>query len=376
MDKKSDIEIIQEHETPMQDVSTDEVLTLMLGDDENDVVFGRMGLGGLDESEFDDLPRNEDELTPEDVETSDLFAGDDEDAEEPFSSPMEEHFPLYKRALRHFQNAETPTRVVRIDTDSTYTDLVGSAAIKELSRRLSELRTFVEAHVADHHGGPVAPMSEWKDVIGAAEAVNLIRAADTADEVVDAMPQVPLNLPEYAQGKVKCWQDADGVVIVSLRFCAADGTPRYATMAGKPRVDSESVVGWAMRTGANPVTVLGVAEDLAASACGKRLVRDAAGAALQAQRRLDVVGMSDDGDDADPILLTNGGDDESTAPLAALMYVQQLAESGHEQATKEMDLIRAAASTPKGREIAGPILDESTKRLEAGRQSKIEGCWK
>jgi hypothetical protein len=366
MADKNDITIIQPRENPLKDQATEEVLTIMLGDDENnDVVFGRMSQGS-DESEFDYLPREERDLTPEDVDVADLFAGDEEIAE-PFSSPID-HFPLYKKALHHFQAAEAPVRVARIDTDATYNDFVGERAIKELGRRLTELRAFVEDHVSDKHGKPIAAMSEWKEVIGAAEAVNSLKAASTTDEATAALPQVPLDLPDFAQGKVKCWLDGDDVV-VSLRFCAADGTPRYATMAARPRVDAEEITGWAHRAGINPVTVLGILPDLAASATGKRLVRDAAGAALQAQRRLDVVGMTDDGENAEPVLLTNGGD-ESTAPLAALMYVEQLADAGDEQATHEMTIIRAAAETPRGREIAAPILAESTKRLAQGRKQR------
>src|SRR5277367_2676513 len=119
MAEKNDIAIIQERETPMKDVSTDEVLTLMLGDEDNDVMFGRMS-GGMDESEFDAMPRNEWDLTPEQAAEYGLYQGsnptdpsatatttsapgsgqilgDDEELADQFSSPAEEAFPLYKR---------------------------------------------------------------------------------------------------------------------------------------------------------------------------------------------------------------------------------------------------------------------------------------
>jgi hypothetical protein len=128
------------------------------------------------------------------------------------------------------------------------------------------------------------------------------------------------------------------------------------------------VANWIARAGVDPVTVLGVLPDLADVACGKRLVRDVAGAALKAQRRSDVCGMDGD-ENAEPLLLTSPGA-EDTAPLAALMYVEQKADAGHPQAQREMKLLQIAAQTPAGQQIAAPILAESTKRLEAGREMK------
>jgi hypothetical protein len=382
-------------------MSTEIEMPLQLADGRavelEDETIGRMS-EGLDESEFDNLPAFEWDLTPEEAESADLYTGanptdassltptavhgddDDDDKPAPFEQPVEV-FPTFKRALAHFRNASTPLRVVRIDTDKSYNKLVGESALRELDRRVRELRAFVENHVHDldaHNSlSPSQSLSDWSDVIGCAQTINAIRGAETADDMTDAM-SVPLDLPDYAKGKVKCWRDGD-MIVVSLRFSTVDGTPRWATMAGKPRVDAEDVLGWASRAGVDPVTVLGVAMDLADAACGKRLVRDAAQAALSAQRRLDVVDMNmDDG----PVVLTNVEGDEDQAPLAALMYVMQRADAGDEQAKHEIALIEAAAKTKRGREVAAPLLKEARQKLAEGRKSGQhllgcgEGCWR
>ena len=362
--------------------------------DLQDEEIGRMS-EGLDESEFDDLPAFEWDITPEQAAEASLYSSagefpptqmqgddDEDDKPAPFAQPAPGVFPTFTRALAHFQSQSTPLRVARIDTDKSYEKLVGDAAIRELSRRLNELRAFVEGHVRDldvHNSFTPSktPMSGWNEVIGCAQTINAIRGADTVDDMTDAMA-VPLDLPDFAQGKVKCWRDGD-VVVVSLRFAAADGTPRYATMAGKPRVDTDDVLGWAQRSGVDPVTILGAAMDLADAACGKRLVRDAAQAALSAQRRVDVVGMQLDDD---PVVLTNVEGDEEEAPLAALMYVQQRADAGDKQAQHEMSLIETAAKTKRGKEVALPLLKEAKKRLSDGRKNgqhllgSGERCWR
>jgi hypothetical protein len=391
----TEIEIIEPREQQLRDAATDEEMTMVLGTEID--VLGRMS-EGLDESEFDNLPSFEWDISPDEAAEAELYTsanptdpnaaatvqvhGEDDEVA-PFKAPTDEVFPTFKRALAHFGSQSTPTRVVRIDTDASYDKLVGDSALRELDRRMHELRSFVEGHVRDldaHNSfTPAAsPLSDWHEVIGCAETINAIRGADTSDDMTDAMA-VPLDLPDFAQGKVKCWRDGD-MIVVSLRFATVDGTPRYATMAGKPRVDTDDVLGWAQRAGVDPVTILGAAMDLADVACGKRLVRDAAQAALSAQRRIDVVGMSlvDD-----PVVLTNVEGDEEQAPLAALMYVQQRANAGDKQAQHEMSLIETAAKTKRGKEVAAPLLKQARERLKlAGKKGgqhllgSGEGCWR
>lgn len=363
--ESADVRILSsEGHGKLTDASTNEVLTMVLGLDDddvfygNDITVGRMPVG-MDESEFDALPRNENEITPDEAEEYELFTGD----AEPFAPPTEETFPFFKKALRHFQSTEEKPRVVRIDTDETYGNFVCEKAIKEIARRVDELRDALEQHMSDEHGPPAAPMRRW-DILGAAQSVATLQSARDAMEATQALPQVPLDLPLFAEGKVKCWREGSDIVC-SMRFSAVDGTPRIATMAARPRADEEEISRWAVRAGIDPVTVLGVVPDLAAVACGKKLVRDVAGAALSAQRRLDVFGMESD---AEPLLLARPAS-PNAAPLAALMYVQQAADAGDPQALRELAIIHHAAASPLGQKIAAPMLAESRARLEAGRRA-------
>jgi hypothetical protein len=352
-----------------------------------ETVLGRMSEGGGgDVSEFDQIPIDRVYIDPNDQPWIDasqgggfdqgttMVDGDEEPA--PFEALTEEHeeevFPVLKRALRQFEEAEAKPRVVRIDTDHTYDGFACEKAIQEIARRVSELRAAFEQHLEDHqeemhpgYHGTVKKLREWDEIVGEAmQTISDLRSAGKGLDAVDKMPAVPVDLPVSASGKVKCWRDGDAVVC-SMRFAAADGSPRVATMAARPSVDVDDVLGWARGTGVHPVTVLGALTDLADVACGKRLVRDVAGAALRAQRRLDVLGM----DGSEPVVLTSGGD-AGAAPLAAVMHVEQRANAGDPQAKRELAILRVAAKTPSGQQIAGPLLAESSKRLAEARARK------
>src|SRR5277367_1325641 len=64
--------------------------------------------------------------------------------------------------------------------------------------------------------------------------------------------------------------------------------------------------------------------------CGNRLVKDVAGAALEASHRHDVLGANE------PVLLTNMGQPVGSPAVAAMMHIMGAAKAGHPQAKKEM----------------------------------------
>lgn len=362
------------------EAKTSEVLEMVLGHQE---ILGRMS-AGFDPSEFDVIPRDRVYDTPN---MSEGAAGDELDllagADEMFQPAPKEQFPIFKQALSDFQ-AESAPKVVRVDNSQTYGEFACEQAIEELDRRMVALKNALHAHMDDDHAhhvdrvmnaleehiaDPLAHKSRLvrdvrnDEVMGAAQAISDLRHATTPEEAIDAMPTVPVDLPPFAEGKVKCWKDGD-YVVCSMRFDDANGRVRVATMAARPRVDETAVEGWAVRSGLDPAHILGILPDIADSACGKRLVRDTARAAMQARLRDDVLGMTND-----PVLLVNPGS-ESSAPLAALMYLQQRADAGDEDAAEEMAKIRIAAQTPSGRAIAAPLLDQADKRLRVGKKQK------
>jgi len=358
-----------------QDHEAKEAISMLTRGIDDDIVFGRMPVG-QDESEFEALPPLEIDMTPEQnrmLHDDDPnpwqqpveLAGSPDAVPAMFEPPAsdETEFPLLRQALRQFR----PTaKTVRIDSDHSYDDFVCERAVREISRRLSELRHTFEQHVADHHGGNLPAMSAWsQEVMGAVQAVADLRAAPSSKAALDAMPQVPVDLPAFAEGKVRCWREGDAVYC-SIRFCTVDGSPRVATMASRPRADADEVARWAMKSGVEPATVLGLLPDITIGVAAQKLVREVAGAALAAHRRADVVGVN-----IAPIHLTEEKVSTSV-PLAALMQVEQMAGDGNLQAQREMAKLRRIAQTPIGEEIIAPLLAQSTKVLGDGRRRKIE----
>lgn len=331
----------------------------VLGDEEHgDDIVGRMPIGDMDPSDFDAMPVDEAFMTAEDVS----ITGEDEEPQ-PFVAPKREVFPRFKAALRRFQQAQSRPRVVRIDTENSYGEFVCESALRELERRLEALEARFDDHLEDSHAHQ---RSAREEVVGAVKSIATLRAAKSADDAANAMPTVPVELPPFAEGKVKCWKDGD-TVVCSMRFQAADGKARMATMAAKPKLDGAEVAGCLVKSKLDPVTLLGILPEVADVACAKRLVKEVAGAALKNHRRVDVFGMDDE-----PLLLPVE-DQDISAPLAAFMDLEQRADAGDVQAAKEYDAIKKAAETPTGRKVAAPIINEAHKRLKEARAARTYG---
>jgi hypothetical protein len=368
-----------------------EVMTMVLGGDDDDMeIFGRMPVGGdLDVSDFDEVmptraaevlralreeqwAKDHPDVKVEDVgptkwapgsfDELDMLSGE---APAPFQSPGEDQFPVFRGALRRFQADQSKPRVVRVDTVETHNDFVCEAAVRELVRRMDELEAALQRHEDD----PYAHRRSRAEVLGAADAVADLHSVETADQAVEKMPTVPLSLPAFAEGAVKCWLDGERV-ICSIKFATPDGGRRTATMAAHPRIDVEGLVSGARRRGVDPIEVLGALPEVAATETGRRLVREVAGAALRLQEHPDVCGMEQDDEQAPLLLASHEKGDESSAPLAALMYLRQRAEQGDEQACRELEAIQRVACTPLGKKIAAPALAESERRLNQGRKEK------
>jgi hypothetical protein len=321
--------------------------------DDEDIVFGRMPVGGAgDPSEFDYASRDEANMTADEAEY--LFAGDDAPSQE-LHPATESAFPVFTEALRQYAAAERPPRLVRVDTTQSFPDLVSDAAAREIERRLSRVEAAFAAHEADpfahphtHEGGKMHAASR-ADILG----VQALEAARTPGEALNALPEVPLGLPDYAQGNVRCWLDGN-CVVVAVCFAAADGTPRVATAASRPRMPavSEDVLG-AVATGVYTAT-------------GRRLARDIAGWAWRNHARDEVLGMGNG-----PVLAVSAGT-QGTAPLNALVHVQKMADAGHPQARREMLMLRAASKWGDGQRVAAPLLAEVDRRVAADKPSLFE----
>jgi len=326
--------------------ATKEVLNML---SEQDIEIGRYSSGWDADTDFDALPSRLVDISQADVESADLFTGEEIEPVE-FEAPLDA-FPVFRGALRHFQAEAPGTRAVRIDTDQSYIEFGADKAVAEIARRAEDLRAAVSDRVTD-------------EILGAVAAIADLKNAATPGEALAKMPQVPLSIPDFAQGAVKCWRDGDAIV-VSIRFAMPDGSARVATMGSKPRVNEGEIEQWAESQGIDPVTILGALPEIASVATGKQLVRDTAQAALEARAREDVHVMESDDE---PMVFIGLG--ETSAPIAAVMHVQQRAENGDAQAARELAMMYDAASTPQGRVIAAPVLAEASRRLTAGRATK------
>ena len=381
--EKDDIEVLpSEGHGYLFDASTNEAMKMILGDDDDfmpDITVGRMS-HGFDPSEFDLMARNRVYDTANETEghagdeldlmsesvlsegqipgTVEAVAGDDEIA--PFTSPTKE-FPVLSAAMTKFKESFSKPRVMRVDTEDSYSDYVSDKVIDDLNRRVTTLEEALEAHELSpsahraafeaHNLDPHA--HQRKEILGAMDA---FAEATSPHEAAALLPQVPIDIPDFAKGKVSCFRDG-GCVVVSIRFQAADGSGRVATMAAKPSADAEDVMGCAMRAGLHPVTVLGMLDEAMDRACGQKLLKEIAGAALGCQRRLDVLGMSR------PILLGVRG--TGSPGMAALMHTQQRADGGDLRAQREVKKL-------EGSQVGRGALAWARKRLEHGRKEKAK----
>lgn len=114
---------------------------------------------------------------------------------------------------------------VRLDTEESYVEYLGARAAT-IEDRVDDLERELSAHEAD-------PYAHW---LGA---------------------DVPLSLPPYAAGKVRCWREGDEL-LCSIRLPGPDGKPRIATTSTSVEGAVEEVCGYAAGAGVNTVDVLGV----------------------------------------------------------------------------------------------------------------------
>jgi len=313
-------------------------------------VLGRVSAGWDVDNTFDVLPPMVADFTEADVQNAELFTGEDEIETGPFEG--EETFPEFSKALSFYQEQLPKNRVARIDTDKSHDKHVSRRAFEELAKRVTDLRSLVEAHLADHHGPKVPGLEKWDEILGAADVL-------ASHPVLEAPKSaIPGTVPDDLKHAVDCYEDG-GAVIVMMRFGMPDGSSRTATTASRPSMaDEETLLGWAEEHGLDPVTVLGAMPAATKIATGKRLVSDLAHMALEAREREDVQDMDDS-----PVLVF--GAEDTSAPIAALMHLEQQANAGNAQAAHELAVLRAASLTPIGQKVAAPLLAEASRRLAA-----------
>jgi hypothetical protein len=145
--------------------------------------------------------------------------------------------PLFDNLTRRFSSAQPEPKMVRVDSEESYRDFRGvrrQPYIAELQRRLEALEQAFALHVSDGHG--IHGEDDF-DVLGDA-VVSAIGVARHGGQ------QVWLPLPDWADGKIDCWQDGPEI-LCTVRLPGNDGRPLLATTATQLNGCFEEVVGHA-----------------------------------------------------------------------------------------------------------------------------------
>ena len=114
--------------------------------------------------------------------------------------------------------------MVRLDTEESYVDYLGERAAT-MEERVDALEHELAAHEAD----------PYAHVMGA---------------------DIPLSLPPWAEGKVRCWREGDEL-LCSMRLPGPDGKVRIATTSTSLNGSAAEVCGYAMCAGVDAVDMLG-----------------------------------------------------------------------------------------------------------------------
>jgi hypothetical protein len=241
--------------------------------------------------------------------------GDDEDEFE----PSIDSFPTFSRAMRYFNEKMPARRQVRFESRKSYDQVFGAESGSEI---------------------PLAAQNENQ----------------------------------------KSWEGRDGLIYASVAFCLPNGEERVATTNARPMVDDRAAQSSAAILGIDVPTFLGVLPQAARLATSRQLISDTVSVVNEALDQLDDQGTGwveiagQDTGWADiagesPVIKTTGAQ-PGTATIAALMWLEQRAQQGDPQAAIEWSLIQGAASTDLGKQVALPVLIESSRRLAKGRTEK------
>lgn len=264
-------------------------------------------------------------------------------------------FPMLRNIYARFEELTPRDNIVRVDTEDSFGEFVGTKPFLELDRRVRELRAAIEEHAHERkHGKPVA-MSKWDAILGEANALATAKeqGADGGGRMV------PLMLPPWADGKVHCWQEGDRVCC-SMRIPAPDGRTLVATASTPIAEHAHDVMGYAARAGVGVVDVVGMAPHLACMMGAGSLLPQLASAT--------------------PSLID--AHEASCAPssvhkiipcedpcLAAIMGLAQMAQSGDPQACNEWEAMTAMA---RGDKRLAQSMIEGANLLSHGQHLKAK----
>jgi hypothetical protein len=281
----------------------------------------------------------------------------------PFTPVESSQYPIVQQLHRKFKSAMPSEKVVRVDTEESYSDFMADRRapyVADLERRLADLERAVQVHTADNHGGGKLEALEQRTA-GIAEA--LAAHLEHGDHAVDVMgaeveaareqaalggTRVPLSLAPWAEGKIDCWRDGDEIYC-SVRLPGPDGRVRIATTTTPVAKHVDEVLSYAEDAGVDSVDLLGgeVLHGLAEILGGGALVTQICRAAPCLLERPEVVQGVFVG------VVTPAGDPCTAAAMALLQLCQK---PGASDACFEVEALK---KTPAG----AKLIAEAQKRL-------------
>jgi hypothetical protein len=290
----------------------------------------------------------------------------------PFTPVESSQYPIVQQLHRKFKSAMPSEKVVRVDTEESYSDFMADRRapyVAALEARLADLERAVQVHTADNHGGGKLEALEQRTA-GIAEA--LAAHLEHGDHAVDVMgaeveaareqaalggTRVPLSLAPWAEGKIDCWRDGDEIYC-SVRLPGPDGRVRIATTTTPVAKHVDEVLSYAEDAGVDSVDLLGGDEDggvlhgLAEILGGGALVTQICRAAPCLLERPEVA-VQGSGAGAFVGVVTPVGDPGMAAAMALLQLCQK---PGASDACFEVEALK---KTPAG----AKLIAEAQKRL-------------
>lgn len=202
--------------------------------------------------------------------------------------------PVFDALRTQFSRALPQSKIIRLDDEGSYSDFRNGRRapyLDKLASRLAALETAFQSHITDHHGGGRVASLEERMVAEDRRLSSLEHAFDDhvrdphalGEEVLGAVDaairggsRVLLPLPDWARGKVECWQDGPEV-LCTVRVLGPGG-PLLATTGTPLDRNVEEVLGHADALGADAEDVIVAVPVIAPVVAAERALSEVCGA--------------------------------------------------------------------------------------------------
>lgn len=274
-------------------------------------------------------------------------------------------YPIFGDLYRRFTIALPEPKIMRLDTEASYCafrDTRRLPYILRLEERLANLEGAVASHVADHHGGGrladleerfeqhiAAPSDDPLDEPSEEFYARSAEVLGALEEVKHGGSSVPLPLPDWALGKIECWQDG-AEILCTIRLASPEGKLLMATTGAPAERYVEEVLGYARQAGVGGDELYTVGPAIVQVLGGRALCGQLCKAAPELLGAADAPFVS---------LMTPN----SNPKLAAAMALLQRSQRGDVHAAAEVAFLKSHHEQ---------LLAEAQERLLLGQREKSQ----